>query len=355
MPELLPAVDDGRVAVYVGDTVAVLPQLVAASVDAVVTDPPYGLGFADQEWDGARGFRESLAEVDTSGLSDGEVFQAWCAAWASGTLRVLRPGGHLAAFGGTRTWHRLVAGVEQAGFEVRDQIAWLYSSGMPKSMDVSRAIDQHLGAARVDRIVERSEAESVLGRTSRVVAQGEPVTVEARAFAGWGTGLRPGFEPILIARKPVESSIVANVLAHGTGALNVDAARFGDRRWPVNVALDAGVAARLDADVGASLASVRVSGRFPVFHYDGKASRAERPRAFGVAHATVKPLSLMRWLIGLVTPRRGVVLEPFAGSGTTVEAALLDGFRVVAIERDPAFLPLIASRIERAANRPPAT
>jgi len=354
MPEvLLPAVDADRAQVFLGDTVAVLPLLPAASVDSVVTDPPYGLGFADQEWDGAKGFRESLTDMDTSGMSDGEVFQAWCAAWAAGALHVLRPGGHLAAFGGTRTWHRLVAGVEAAGFEVRDQIAWLYATGMPKSMDISRAIDAHLGAVREDRIVERSETGGVLGRTSRVVAQGEPVTPEAKAMAGWGTGLKPGFEPILIARKPVEGSIVNNVLVHGTGGLDIDAARFGDGRWPVNVALEGSVADRIDSQSG--FTPGKVSERFPVFHYDGKAPQSERPKAFGVAHATVKPLSLMRWLVHLVTPRRGVVLEPFAGSGSTIEAALLDGFRVIAVEKDESFLPLIRARLDRCGNRPPTT
>ncbi len=109
-----------------------------------MTDPPYGLGLADQAWDGVSGFRESLAGVDTSAMSDAEVFETWRQAWATGVLRVLRPGGHMVVFGGTRTWHRMVRGVELAGFEIRDQVAWLYSTGMSKSMDISRAIDQRL-------------------------------------------------------------------------------------------------------------------------------------------------------------------------------------------------------------------
>jgi site-specific DNA-methyltransferase (adenine-specific) len=332
--------------VYVGDTVQVLPLLEPGWVDAVVTDPPYGLEFAGQAWDGSAGFRESLPDLDGKGLSAGEAFQAWCAAWARGALQVLKPGGHAAVFGGTRMWHRLVAGVEQAGFEIRDQIAWLYSSGMPKSLDISYAIDQRLGEQRLDRRVVVSDSESVLGQTRQVVEKGDPVTDEAREWSGWGTGLKPGFEPIMIARKPLDGTVAANVLAYGTGGLNIDAARV-DGRWPANVALDEGQAVALDAATGSLGSDDSVSARFPVFRYESKASASERPRVCGVSHVTVKPLSLMRWLVRLLTPVGGVVLEPFAGSGTTVEAAVLEGYRVVAIEKDPDFVPLIQARLER--------
>ena len=348
---LVPAVVTDRAAVFVGDTVAVLPMLDAGSVDSVVTDPPYGLEFCDQDWDGATGFRQSLPDVDTSGMSDAEVFEVWCQAWATGALRVLKPGGHMAVFGGTRTWHRMARGVESAGFEIRDQIAWLYSTGMPKSLDISRAIDQHLGVTRLDRVVEVAEREGVLGRTSKVVAKGQPVTAEAQLFDGFGTALKPGFEPILIARKPVESSIVANVLKYGTGGLNIDGSRFGgDQRWPVNAVLDEVQAALMDLELGDD-----VSGKFPVFRYEAKASQQERPKANQVAHVTVKPKALMRWLVGLVTPRGGTVLEPFAGSGSTLEAALEGGFKVVGVEKDPSFVPLIQARLERLDHQPLTT
>jgi site-specific DNA-methyltransferase (adenine-specific) len=178
----VPAVDTDRLMLVVGDAVRGLSLLGSCSVDTVVTDPPCGLQFNDQDWDGARGFRESL-DFDASGLSDGQVFEAWCRA------RAAEPGGHMSAFGGTRTWHRLMA-----GFEVRDQIAWLYSTGMPKSMDISNAIDQHLGAVRKDREVEVSNSDGVLGMTRRVLTKGDPITDEARRMAGWGTGLKPGFD-----------------------------------------------------------------------------------------------------------------------------------------------------------------
>ncbi|MDR2454015.1 MAG: site-specific DNA-methyltransferase [Bifidobacteriaceae bacterium] len=340
-----PVVDCDAAVVYVGDAVVLLSLLGEGWADAVVTDPPYGLGFSGEPWDGRAGFARSLPGLDVAGLSDGDVFQAWCQAWAAGALACLRPGGHLVAFGGTRTWHRLAAGVEAAGFEVRDQIAWLYSSGVPKSLDLSNAADKRLGAVRPDREVVVSERDTVLGVTRRVVARGVPVTLEAGRLEGWGTGLKPAFEPILVARKPCEGGVVGNVLEHGVGGLNIGRSRTAGGRWPANAALDGVQAARLDALAGAG-----VSARFPVFHHASKASPSERPRAFGVSHATVKPLSLMRWLVGLVAPAGGVVLEPFAGSGATVEAAVLEGMRVVAVEKDPSFAPLVRARLDRIAD-----
>jgi site-specific DNA-methyltransferase (adenine-specific) len=225
-------------------------------------------------------------------------------------LRVLKPGGHLLAFGGTRTWHRLAVAVEDAGFEIRDSIAWMYGSGFPK----------HRAA------------------------------------------LKPAFEPIVMARKPFKGSLTANEEIHGTGALDIDGCRIGTDvitqhgrkdsgnsslsgrnyaeaagrewvgRWPSNVALDPAQ-----------------SETFPEsrFFYVAKAAKAERPTVAGASHPTVKPLDLMQWLIRLVTPQGGTVLEPFAGSGTTVEACILEGLRCIAIEREAEYLPLIQARIDR--------
>lgn len=347
----LPIEIDREGAVIVGgDSVEILPRLAPSIADALVTDPPYGLEFNGHAWDGASGFAESLPDVDVSAMGAPEVFEAWCTAWARGALRALKPGAHLAAFGGTRTWHRMVRGIESAGFEVRDQIAWLYSSGMPKSADLAYALDKHNGVVRPDRVVQESDGEGVLGATRRVVQQGAPVSDSAKQWEGWGTGLRPSFEPIIIARKPISGTLVENVLAQGTGALHIDAARFGDNRWPANAALDPAQAETLDLLTG-SWRGAPASSRFPIFRYEHKAPGSERPRAFGVSHSTVKPLSLMRWLVRLLAPRGGLILEPFAGSGATVEAALEEGMRVVAIEKDASFVPLIASRVDRLAVR----
>jgi len=367
---------DDWVTLLHGDCLDMLQSLPDASVDAVVTDPPYGLEFMGKEWD----------------KFGGDTFQEWCEAWSRECLRVLKPGGHMLAFGGTRTFHRLACAVEDAGFEIRDSIAWLYGSGFPKSLDVSKAVS--------------------------------PATPDAERWQGWGTALKPAFEPVVVARKPLAGTVVANVLTHGTGALNVDGCRIDgsqvrsplkadgtrsqrvghegwDRpwkqgeqrsehcalhgvarcticlpagRWPANVVLDESQAEALDLMSGERLSAgrsgssetagdlqaegwgVRKTGE-PVgfgdfggasrFMYVAKADAAERVRINGTAHPTVKPLALMRWLVRLVTPPGGTVLEPFAGSGTTVEACLLEGFKCIAAEREVDYLPLIVQRINR--------
>jgi site-specific DNA-methyltransferase (adenine-specific) len=346
-PEPLPIeLDRDGAVILAGDSVEVLPRLRGGLADAVVTDPPYGLEFNGHDWDGKAGFAGSLPGMDVAAMSDAEVFEAWCTAWARGALHALKPGAHLAAFGGSRTWHRMVRGIENAGFEVRDQIAWLYSSGMPKSMDLGYALDKRNGILRPDRIVQQSERDGVLGATRRVVQHGAAVSEDAKKWEGWGTGLRPSFEPIVIARKPMEGTVADNVLTHGTGAIHIDAARFGQDKWPANAVLDGSQADALDLLTG-TWRTDPLSARFPIFRYEQKAPESERPRAYGVSHSTVKPLSLMRWLVRLLTPPGGLVLEPFAGSGSTVEAALQEHVRVVAIEKDLTFVPLIASRVDR--------
>ncbi|QBP31352.1 DNA methylase [Mycobacterium phage Dulcie] len=317
-----------------GDCRDILTELEDASVDAILTDPPYELAFMGKKW-------------DNSGIAfDVEMWEQ--------CLRVLKPGGHLLAFGGSRTWHRLAVAIEDVGFEIRDSIAWLYGSGFPKSLDVSKAIDKAAGAER-----------------------------EVRQWQGWGTTLKPAFEPIVVARKPLVGTVAANVLEHGTGALNIDACRIGTAqgRWPTNVVLDDTQASELDAQTGIQKSGTAVqrngggqkifggiaggensagarpdagyndeggaSRFFPVFKYQAKAPTKERPKVDGAAHPTVKPLALMRWLVKLATPPGGVVLDPFAGSGTTVEACLLEGFDCIAIENEADYIPLIEHRISR--------
>ncbi|WP_449276670.1 DNA-methyltransferase [Leucobacter sp. GX24907] len=344
LPE--PVFANERATLYLGDAVDLLPLLPAASIDALVTDPPYGLSFNGQAWDDATGFRESLPHIDTSAMREPEVFETWCTAWAAGALHALKPGAYVAAFGGTRTWHRMVRGIENAGFEIRDQIAWLHTTGMPKSMDISHAIDKHHGVQRQDRTVQNSEHDGVLGATRTVLSKGRPVTDDAQRWEGWGTALRPAFEPIIIARKPPEENTIRNVLAHGVGGINIDGARFADNRWPTNVAFDLSQADAVDMLTG-TWQGESLSKKFPIFRFDHKPSTIERPRAFGVSHMTVKPLGLMRWLVTLITPPGGVVLEPFTGSGTTIEAAVSLGCSIVGIEKDPSYAPLVLSRLDR--------
>lgn len=357
---------DERVQISVrhGDCRDALRELPDASVDAVVTDPPYELKFMGKSWDG-------------SGIAYDVGLWREC-------LRVLKPGGHLLAFGGTRTWHRLACAIEDAGFQMRDSMAWLYGSGFPKSLDVSKAIDK---AAGVEREVVGSKVTRIPGGTTyaqdawtqaaRQVGEVDitaAATDAAKQWEGWGTALKPAFEPIVVARKPLSGTVAATVLEHGTGALNIDGCRVGDGedgspggrqgtmpqpmswgqstgrerpdggRWPTNVLLDETQAAELDAQTGASGGASRF---FPVFKYQAKAPAGERPKVDGVTHATVKPLELMRWLVRLITPPRGLVVDPFAGSGTTGEACALEGFRCLMIESAAAHLPLIRARIDR--------
>ena len=426
--------------IHHGDCIQVMNAMPPESVDAIVTDPPYGLGFMGKKWDGLPPSLE----------------------WAEACYRVLKPGGHIAAFGGTRTWHRLAVAIEDAGFEMRDSLAWLYGSGFPKSMNVGKAIDKLAGAER-EVVGEYASPEGTTGwkgQTSRAVygvsahVDGEPrpitapATPEAVQWDGWGTALKPAFEPIVLARKPLaEKTVARNVLAHGTGAINVDACRIAGEvptttrgghaekhrvpdshpdaknlgrlrpqgrvegnpagRWPANVLLDQHAAAWVDEQSGdikgrvgarqngagafrldgfstlAELeASAAIGGTCPNgrdarttlaryrtnkaqadetpgtedqggasrFFYTAKAPKSERPNVDGVQHPTVKPLAIMRWLIRLVTPPGGVVLDPFAGSGTTIEAALIEGFNPVGIEMETDYLPLIQHRIDRQAG-----
>ena len=583
------------VTVHIADALDVLAGIADASVDAVVTDPPYGLEFMGKAWDSFGGERNEGSRGGTGdkGILPGygrggtnadvvrfkargaSAFGAWCELWAVECLRVLKPGGHLLAFGGTRTWHRLACAVEDAGFEVRDSIAWLYGSGFPKSLDVSKAIDKqrtedlapaaavarflvdHMEAFNITRrdICDHFSAENIAqqwtthwtdgavkprvpkwdqwqelrrwldlpddmdaevwrlnGRKGKpgdnfearevlservtvvkggswaeqvdsgrfrlgekVIQETAPATPDAQTWQGWGTALKPAFEPVVVARKPLAGTVAANVLAWGTGALNVDGCRiettepggrphisadgggnsvgvygdglhgsrnlgkFDQGRWPANVVLDEEMARRLDEQSGEQrdgtavkrnrsedgrapydASSYMITDRsredhgyggqggasrfFPTFRYEAKAPTSERPRykreggsdnatTYGqmkkrecnvcgnrtcpaggdqsgkpwptcghndwswveqqsardefVSHPTVKPLDLMRWLVRLVTPPGGLVLDPFAGSGTTAEACILEGFRCVTIDKEPEHLPLILQRINR--------
>ena len=346
------------------DCLAALRDMPDASVDAVVTDPPYGLSnttpaqVADTITQWVTGNREYLPTGRGFMGHEWDGFVPPVAVWDE-CLRVLKPGGHLLAFAGSRTHDLMTLGIRLAGFEIRDSIAWLHAQGFPKAK----------------------------------------------------SQLKPAFEPVTLARKPLSGTVAANVQEHGTGALNVDGCRVGDEvrheaftslaptagnrlgahgtqearrgtrgepkeyvgRWPANVVLDESQAAELDRQsgnvkTGATKPHRRDPDSSPMFKvgkwmthsqpaseggasrffYVAKAPKSERPVVDGTAHPTVKPLALMRWLVRMVTPPGGTVLDPFAGSGTTLEAAMLEGFNVTGIEREADYLPLIQARIDRA-------
>jgi DNA modification methylase len=359
-----------------GDCLEVMRGMADNSVDAVVTDPPYGLAFMGKRWD------YSVPSVDI---------------WRE-ALRVLKPGGHLLSFAGTRTQHRMAVNIEYGGFEIRDMIAWVYGSGFPKSLDVSKAIDKAAGIwrGRAGNITTDNGAMSVPNyeRTDK----GLPSTDAARKWAGWGTALKPAFEPITVARKPIDGTVAENVLEWGTGGLNIDGGRvatceitgWGGRsscgysgglnneekprpvqgRWPANFIHDG---------------SEEVVGLFPSaarFFYCAKASKAERDagcegmkarekntlNSYGDQseyecpdgatrqgnkgtslacnnHPTIKPLALMRYLCRLITPPGGIVLDPFAGSGSTGCGAVLEGFDFIGIDMDAEYCEIARRRI----------
>lgn len=335
---------------HLGDCLEVLAGLPDNSVDSIVTDPPYGLSFMGKKWD-----------YDVPSV----------AIWEQ-CLRVLKPGGHLLAFAGTRTQHRMAVRIEDAGFEIRDIIAWVYGSGFPKSLDVSKAIDKAAGAER-EVVIKRTMTQG--GGSSLQIRNGErrkveanitaPATDAARQWSGWGTALKPALEPITMARKPLIGTVAENVLTHGTGAINVDGCRVGNEsrwnpsaghknlenkrtvtpisshkefdgrecigRWPANLIHDGSNEACLALKSGAR------------FFYSAKTGKDDRETDNN--HPTVKPTTLMAYLCRMVTPPGGTVLDPFMGSGSTGKAATVNGFRFVGIERDSAYHKIAMARI----------
>jgi DNA modification methylase len=292
------------------EATATMRLLPASSVDAIVTDPPYGIGIVGAAWDRSH---------------SAEAFQRWTREWAREGLRVLKPGGHLVAFGAPRTFHRLTAGIEDAGFEVRDLLLWLFAQGLPKSQ---------------------------------------------RLPGGLATTLKPAFEPILLARKPLNSQTRENVTRYGTGALNIEASRIGQGRyWPAHLALShtPGCAASCTAECPAAMIDAVRPDLLPSrLFFCAKTTRGEReagcellpqrtvalytgkrrsPRIVRNLHPTVKPIALMRWLVKLITPADGLVLDPFTGSGSTGAAVVLEGRTFLGIEREGEYVDIACARL----------
>ena len=417
-----------------GDCLEELKRLEDNSVDAVITDPPYGLSntkptqVADVLAAWVTGDTEVVPAKKGGFMGkDWDSFVPPPAVWKE-CMRVLKPGGHMAVFAGARTQDLMGLSIRLAGFEIRDTLGWIYGSGFPKSMDVSKAIDKAAGAER--EVIGSKVTGNAKQRTSatgefadgnhggqQVVDVTAPATSEAQRWDGWGTALKPAIEPIILARKPLDGTVANNVLAHGVGGLNIDACRvaaddkakfpvgvvsetgtvygggegiYADRprtedrnpagRFPANVLLDEHAAEEMDKQSGWSK-SPESTGRgaggqngkyspigaqgtvpapgdsggasrfFPVFKYQAKAPKKERPvieREDGtkVQHPTVKPLKLMEWLVTLITPEGGTVLDPFAGTGTTLQAATNKGFNPIGIEADADYIQLIHKRLE---------
>lgn len=326
-----------------GDCVEILKTLPSNSIDAIVCDPPYGIRFMSKEWDDA---------------GDGPAQQEWHRQWAVEAIRALKPGGYLVAFGGTRTYHRLASAVEDAGFEIRDSLIWMYGKGFPKSLNVGKAIDKAAGAVRPvvgTRVLTGNAAQSTKekggtyasntnsrGIAPKVVEVTAPATDAAKQWDGWGTALKPTHEPIVLARKPLDGTVAENVQKWGVGALNVDGCRIPTMteeqeksqlltsgRWPANVILDDDIAATF--------------GEPARFFYCAKVSKSERGE--NNIHPTVKPVALMEYLVKMVCPPNGIVLDPFMGSGSTGIAVKKLGFSFLGIEKEPEYFKIAESRI----------
>jgi DNA modification methylase len=463
------AYTDGRL--LVGNCLETLKTLEDNSIDSIVTDPPYELGFMGKSW-------------DSTGIAFNTAIWQEC-------LRVLKPGGHLLAFSGSRTYHRMAVAIEDAGFEIRDQIMWIYGSGFPKSLDISKAIDKSAGVKRekvtkVGKVFTGSN-NNIAGVSGIYEADSsQSATKEAKQWQGWGTALKPAHEPIVVARKPLIGTVAETVLKYGTGGINIDASRVGTEntkelyRKPTeynDITPNAGMNA---SKIRGSVTDDYLKGRFPAnvilthnhdcqetgtvtdditlngegndklfhgnfnggqdqspkkattttwsctpgcpatqfpnskstggrigkkdmgnitnvpageyetgdpgygdngtaarFFYCAKASKKERNggldglpttkivtfqtgngasgKASSISegrdtqyknfHPTVKPIELMKYLIKLVTPPKGTVLDPFLGSGTTAVAAVLEGFDWKGCEMTEDYLPIIKGRV----------
>jgi DNA modification methylase len=367
-----------------GDCLDLMKAMDAESVDSIVTDPPYGLSFMGKDWD--------------HGVP-GVAF--WLEA-----LRVAKPGSHLLAFGGTRTFHRLAVAIEDAGWEIRDCVMWVYGSGFPKSKNVALSIDKGEGHPNRGKAIPTastyqacdSERENKL--VSNPVPPYEAKSDFARQWQGWGTALKPAWEPIIVARKPLCGTVAENVLTHGTGAINVDGCRVGTEstkrvkeggsnqfpheddtwipktvqvgsdagRWPANLIHDGSDELnKLFPQTGISLGGKAGndkaycggfrqeyygntkpgfgdSGSAARFFYCAKASKSDR--GDDNDHPTVKPTNLMQYLCRLVTPPGGTVLDPFMGSGSTGKGAVLEGFKFVGCEKESQYVEIARKRIE---------
>lgn len=302
--------------------------------DAVITDPPYGISIKGEKWDTATP----------------HGFQAWAQSWGEEAQRVIKPGGYLLAFSATRTYHRLTSGLEDAGFEIRDAMAWIRADGKPAGMDLSSAFDRAAGvlAQREGREIERWDtSKSAFNKAShKTNATGKPVTDEAKTWEGWGIGLKPAWEPIIVARRPLDGALVNNVRAHGTGAMNIRAGMDAvNGLYPPNLLMG-------EQAMAAAVEQGAPDHVWPVFRYQPKATTSERPKVGGVQHVTVKPLELMRYLIRLVVKPGSLILEPFAGSGTTLQAAAMENTRAVGCELDDRYIPLIKARFAHGIEAP---
>jgi len=378
--------------IILGDCLDVLRELPGNSIDSVVTDPPYGLS---KEPNIEEVLTKWMAGEDYTHRGGGFMGKTWDSfvpgpsIWRE-VYRVLKPGGHALVFAGTRTQDLMTVSLRLAGFEIRDVIEWLYFSGFPKSLDVGKAFDKRAGAVRevIGKSLSGRRKESSWnpeGKNSGVFRPNNdgyeitaPATDLAKKWNGWGTALKPAHEPIIMARKPLDGTVADNVERWGTGVINIDACRIGNevRENPQAGFIRRG---RTDEEIFFGVdkhkpeGTVRTIGRFPANcvttepdaffskyfnitppELSKKASKKDRNSDWRGeeitleirhTHPTVKPTDLMAWLVRLVTPPGGIVLDPFAGSGSTLVAAKREGFQYIGIEREAEYVEIAKARV----------
>jgi len=370
-----------------GDCLIKMKELEDNSVDSIVTDPPYGLSFMGKKWD-----------------YDVPSVEIW-----KECLRVLKPGGHLLAFAGTRTQHRMCINIEDAGFEIRDMIAWVYGSGFPKSHNIGKAVDKLQGNER-KKVGEISSQDITSGGLvgKEYSRQQVDITKGNSPWEGWGTALKPALEPITMARKPFKTSVAENVLKNGVGGINIDGCRVGTTTETHSKSKESAKGSGIFGEYGEVKTEIKNYGRFPAnfihdgsdeveglfpqtksnarknkfgdnsssifndaknlnkgfdindsgsasrFFYCAKASKKDRneglPEGQTSSHPTVKPTKLMQYLVRLVTPPKGICLDPFMGSGSTGKACKKEGFDFIGIELDPEYFEIAKARIENLPN-----
>ena len=364
-----------KVTLLKGDCLQKLKELEDNTIDSIVTDPPYGLAFMGKKWD---------YDVPSQAI------------WEE-CMRVLKPGGHLLAFAGSRTNHRMAVRIEDAGFDIRDQIMWVYGSGFPKSHNVGNAIDKKHGAGNRGHAI--SSGNKYHPTTGEARPNGEKLdkyearTEEGKGWEGWGTALKPAHEPIVMARKPFKGGVAENVLEWGTGGINIDESRIGNETRTVPVHSDDVKDDTTLFGLHPTIQHERVEtteGRFPAniifdeednkeewrrYFYCPKASKKDRdegmkhlqsksikgrdegqdkmnmphktrPSDRKNIHPTVKPTDLMAYLVRMVTPKGGTVLDPFMGSGSTGKGAIREGMDFIGIEREDEYMEIAKTRIE---------
>jgi site-specific DNA-methyltransferase (adenine-specific) len=385
-----------------------------SSIDAVIADPPYGIEFMGKGWDtfttkgvekdrksaggygkdsttNENGYAAAQIRYANKSIAQSLAYQDWCEEWASYMFRILKPGGFFLAFGGTRTYHRLACGIENAGFEIRDMLGWCYLSGFPKSSNLSKTLDRmngtkgkiigekklwghNAGSGAGSFSKNKYEGQTGITRSEPILA---PSSNDAKQWDGWGTALKPAIEPICMARKPFKGSVAKNVQECGTGAINIGASRVGEQgRWPANLIFD--------EEAGLFMDTTFQNGMSRIF-YCPKPSKKERDLGLDILeeqlidpfmqtgngksgqessisegrntsrkniHPTVKPVALLQYLSTLVTPPRGTIYDSVCGSGSGGVAALLSGFSWVGSERDTehGYFPIAEARLQHIYN-----